>query len=238
VARDIPGVLDILFPRLSGSLVTSLNKTMFQFGGVEAVPDDLVEQSRLQHSMLFELAEVRAEKLLSGELVSDWGECLKSAIARQRQHFDAKLPEEISGIDIEIAEWSARNLIQMIKYVRGQYSNFELASSPRIPGLGWVASGVGDFSLGTILIEVKYSDRNFVAGDFRQILIYWLLKYAASLAGSGEIWSDCILMNPRRNAALWVKFDDLLRSASPGMSRVEAYEQLRVVIGSDFDRNQ
>ncbi len=31
VARDIPGVLDVLFPRLTSGLVNSLNAAMFAF---------------------------------------------------------------------------------------------------------------------------------------------------------------------------------------------------------------
>ena len=48
VARDIPGVLDVLFPRLTGGLVGSLNKKMFAFDGIEPVPDELIENSKLQ----------------------------------------------------------------------------------------------------------------------------------------------------------------------------------------------
>lgn len=48
VARDIPGVLDLLFPRLSGGLVASFNRTAFTFRGITAVSDELVEQSGLK----------------------------------------------------------------------------------------------------------------------------------------------------------------------------------------------
>ena len=104
-----------------------------------------------------------------------------------------------------------------------------------IPGLGWIASGIGDFSLGQILIEVKHTDRNFVAGDFRQVLMYWLLKYAACIETNEVIWADCLLLNPRRNAGLLVNFDYLLRSGSPSSSRVELLELLRSVVGQDLD---
>ena len=104
-----------------------------------------------------------------------------------------------------------------------------------IPGLGWIASGVGDFSLGTILIEVKHTDRNFVAGDFRQVLMYWLLRYAASVESGQEAWSDCILLNPRRNTALRINFDYLSRSASVNGSRVELIELIRSVVNKDLD---
>lgn len=64
VARDIPGVLDVLFSRLTGGLVASLNRRMFSFADIVPVPDELVEKSHLQKAMLFELAMVRAELIL------------------------------------------------------------------------------------------------------------------------------------------------------------------------------
>ena len=104
-----------------------------------------------------------------------------------------------------------------------------------IPGLGWIASGVGDFSLGSILIEVKHTDRNFVSGDFRQVLMYWLLKYAASIEKHDTVWTDCLLLNPRRNSGLLFNFDYLSRSASESSSRVELFELLRSIVGQDLD---
>lgn len=44
VARDIPGLLDVLFPRLAGGLVASLNRRMFTFEKIVPVPDALVEK--------------------------------------------------------------------------------------------------------------------------------------------------------------------------------------------------
>lgn len=52
VARDIPGVLDVLFPRLSGGLVAALNRGAFYYSGLAPVPSELVEQSQLQKAML------------------------------------------------------------------------------------------------------------------------------------------------------------------------------------------
>ena len=54
VARDIPGVLDVLFPRLTGGLVASLNRRMFSFSGIAPVADELIERSHLQKAMLFD----------------------------------------------------------------------------------------------------------------------------------------------------------------------------------------
>ena len=120
--------------------------------------------------------------------------------------------------------------------MQGQLPKFKLEASPAIPGMGWIATGAAAFSLGSILIEVKHTDRNFVSGEFRQVLMYWVLKYAASIEGELDVWSDCLLLNPRRNSALLVNFDKLLGSASASSSRVEVYELLRSIVGHDLER--
>jgi len=235
VARDIPGVLDILFPRLTGGLVGSLNRHMFSFAGIAPVPDELIERSRLQKAMLFELAVARAEMKLEGKEEPSWDDCMRVATDRQRLHYDAKIPVQLEQCDLDVASHAADNLITMLMSVHGQHPATQLQKGPMIPGLGWIASGIGDFSLGQILIEVKHTDRNFVAGDFRQVLMYWLLKYGACIETNEVIWADCLLLNPRRNVGLLVNFDYLLRSASPGSSRVELLELLRSVVGQDLD---
>lgn len=235
MARDIPGVLDVLFPRLTGGLVASLNRKMRSFTGVTPVADELVERSHLQKAMLFELAIARTELMLDGSGEPNWADCLRVATDRQRQHYDARIPLKLEQCDLDVASRAADNLITMLTNVRGEYPNTQLHKGPIIPGLGWIASGVGGFSLGPILIEVKHTDRNFVAGDFRQVLIYWLLKYAAYIGTNEFIWTDCLLLNPRRNAGLLVNFDYLMRSASPNSSRVELFELLRSIVGYDLD---
>jgi len=236
VARDIPGVLDVLFPRLSGGLVASLNRQAFTFDGIEAVPDELVDESQLQKSMLFELAVVRAERILAGVPKPEWTECIQVATGRQSRHYDAKVPGEVAAGDKKIAEHAARNLVQMLHRVQEQNQNAQFVASPVIPGMGWIASGAGDFSLGRTLIEVKHTDRNFVAGDFRQVLMYWVLRYAAAIEGDADVWSDCLLLNPRRNSALLVNFNTLLQSASSNSNRVELCELLRSIVDHDLER--
>ena len=236
VARDIPGVLDVLFPHLTGGLVASLNRGMFSFSNIAPVPNELVEQSRLQKAMLFELAMARAEIILGGKGEPIWDECLRISADRQRQHYDARIPTRLEQCDLDVASHAANNLIAMLISVQDQYPVMHLQKSPVIPGLGWIASGAGDFSLGSILIEVKHTDRNFVSADFRQVLLYWLLKYAASIERQESIWSDCLLLNPRRNSGLLFNFDHLSRSASANSSRVDLFELLRSVVGQDLDR--
>ena len=236
VARDIPGVLDVLFPRLSGGLVAALNRKMFEFEGIVAVPDELIEESTLQKAMLFELAVARAESLLRNDGTSSWDACLRIASGRQRRHFDAKIPANLDDIDIEIAERAAHNLTAMLHSAQSQHPKLKLELAPLIPGLGWIGTGHGDFALGSILIEVKHTARNFGASDFRQVLMYWLLKYASCIESSSEVWSEVLLLNPRRNAALLVNFDYLLYSSSAQGNRVELVELLRSAVAQEFDR--
>lgn len=236
VARDIPGVLDILFPRLTGGLVNALNATTFSFADISPIPSDLVDQSRLQKAMMFELSMARAESELRGGAVAPWDECLAVASKRQRRHFDARIPVKLEPSDIMVADQAARNLVAMLNSVRAQRPSSILEHAPLIPGLGWVASGNGDFAIGSTLIEVKHTERNFGAGDFRQVLMYWLLRYARTVENNSEMWSDILLLNPRRNAALLINYDYLLRSASALSNRVELVELLRSAVGQEFDR--
>ncbi|WP_084658719.1 hypothetical protein [Pseudooceanicola batsensis] len=237
VARDIPGVLDILFPRLTGGLVAALNRTMFTFDGIAPLSDEQVADSHLHKAMLFELSMARAERILEGEDKPDWKQILAVAVERQRKHFDAKVPGQLEQADIDLSEHAANNLVHMIHSVQEQHRSLELTVSPAIPGLGWISSGYGDFSLGDVLIEVKHTDRNFTSRDFRQVLMYWLMKYSASIERSEDVWTECLFLNPRRNSGLLFNFDEVLHSASASSNRVELLELLRSVVGEDLARH-
>ncbi|WP_299680565.1 hypothetical protein [uncultured Roseobacter sp.] len=228
--------MDILFPRLTGGLVAALNKTAFSFIGVSRVSEDLVSNSQLRRAMLFELSVARAEKVLTGEDNPSWDEVLDIAVERQKKHFDAKIPDTLIQRDKDLASHTAQNLVAMLRNVEDQHPASSLSIAPSIPGLGWIASGHGDFALGNILIEVKHTDRNFMARDFRQVLMYWLLKYSATVERGDEVWTECLFLNPRRNSGLLFNFDNVLHSASASSNRVELLELLRSVVGEEFAR--
>lgn len=61
-------------------------------------------------------------------------------------------------------------------------------------------------------------------------------RYARTVESDGDMWSEVLLLNPRRNAALLVNYDHLLRSASASSNRVELVELLRSAVGQEFDR--
>jgi hypothetical protein len=67
-------------------------------------------------------------------------------------------------------------------------------------------------------------------------MMYWLLRYARALEDNSEVWKDVLLLNPRRNCALVVGFDHLLRNASGGQNRIELFELLRSIVGQELDR--
>jgi hypothetical protein len=219
----------MLFPRLACGLVSSLNRDAFEFDAITAVPKENIEQSLLQKALLFELAVVRAEHILHGGKNPNWGMCIEAATKRQSRHYDAKLPGTVEKTDMDVADHAAKNLVGMLECVSKQQPDDVLVFSPKIPGMGWIASGNGDFSIGKTLIEVKHTSRNFGSGDFRQVLMYWILKYAGSIENNDDIWTDCLLLNPRRNSALRVNFDRLSRAASTNLGRVELCELLQTI---------
>ena len=242
VARDIPGISDLLFPQLTPGLVAHLNKRARSCAGVEAVPYELVKASSLRRAMLFEVAFVRGQHILNGRAESDWDECLKIATIRQQRHFDASLPESLQEVDIAVADWVGHNMAKMLKEVLISGPGQELIHSPPIVGYMWIASSEGDFSLGKHLIEIKCTNNNFGSADFRQVLMYWLLSYAASIERDSNEWEKCILLNPRLNHMVEVSFDEIIELSAAGRSKVEIIEIFSFVVGeyglkrlSDFD---
>lgn len=234
VARDIPGILDALFPQLAPGVVLHLNNTSYSVDACESIDERLVAESRLQNAMLFEIAyAVTEQRVPDQSAVIDWAAALAVAVRRQRSHFDAKLPEGLDISDQQIAIGVARNAVQMLS----TFAPLEqIVKSPFVPGLQWIASGVGDFGFDRTLVEMKCTARRFGASDYRQILMYWLLSYAASIEGRGTEWEKGVLMNPRLNLVVVVDFDDLLRTVGAGRTKVEVLELFRWLIGDHSSR--
>ena len=94
-----------------------------------------------------------------------------------------------------------------------------------------MTSTEGNFSVGAKLIEVKCTNRKFGVADYRQILMYWLLGYAASVEHDVREWSSAILLNPRLNHMMEFTFDEFIGLMAAGRSKVELLEMFSFVVG-------
>jgi hypothetical protein len=232
LARDIPGILDNLFPQLVPGVVAHFNRKGRPAPDCKAVSQSLIEASELQRAMLFEVAVAAAEQLVTGNLTVTWSVCLEMAAARQRRHFDAQVPETLSPADRTAALAVARNLAIMLRQLADDGAPGEhLVRSPAIPGYQWVASSVGDFSVGTRLIEVKCTNKHFSSADYRQTIMYWLLSYARSVENGSPEWSEVVLMNPRLNCIVAIPFNEIIAVAGDGKSKVELLELFSSMVG-------
>lgn len=218
IARNIPGILNAIFPGLTPGIVSFYNKSAIACS-VIVVPAEAIQASELQKSLLFELAFAVGEQLVLGNNPT-WGECVATATGRQSRFFDAISPSEISENDQRIARRVANNLVTMVKQVATD-CNSTYGAAPVIPGFRWIASGTGDFFAGSTLIEVKCIAGNFSAADYRQVVMYWLLSYAAAVETGNDEWRSCVLMNPRTGKLVNIDFDEFIHLTGGGRSKVE-----------------
>jgi hypothetical protein len=231
IARNIPGIFEVLFPQLTPGVVTHFNRESRVVANFEPVSVEFIAKSALQRAMLFEIAVAVAEQLLSGIQEIDWEIGLNLAISRQKRHFDAKLPDSLSATDQIVTQTVARNLVAMLNQIQEGAGNQTLVRSPNIPGYQWIASGVGDFSVGTRLIEVKCTNKHFSSADYRQLVMYWLLGYASSVENGIPEWTDGILINPRLNYLVQLPFNQMIGVISAGRSKVELLEIFSSLVG-------
>lgn len=229
VARDIPGVFDSIFPQLTPSVVAHFNRTATR-SLCDPIPRELVQESELKRAMLFELGFTVGEKLLAGKNI-DWDDCLRIAISRQRRYFDAQIPNELTKFDQQLAESVGKNIATMMSRLAVE-REYPVRLAPTVPGFQWISSGHGDFSIGQTLIEVKCSSGNFSAPDYRQIVMYWLLSFAASVECNGTEWIEGVLLNPRSAKYVAMKFDDFLHVISGGRSKVEILQLFSSMVGT------
>ena len=229
VARNIPGVFESIFPQLTPSVVAYFNRTAVstQFS---PVPIELVQKSKLQKAMLFELGFAVGEQLLAGNEI-DWEDSLTTAIARQKSHFDARIPNEIAVLDQQIAEMVGRNILRMVSELAAGH-DYSITVAPAVPGFQWISSGNGDFAMGPLLIEVKCINGHFSASDYRQLVMYWLLNFAASIESGCSEWSAGVLLNPRSAKYVQLQFDNFLNVISGGRTKVEILQHFSSMVGT------
>lgn len=234
VAREIPGVLDEVFPQLTPSIVGLFNASA-QRCPIRLISPDLLAKSQLQRAMLFELAYTVGESLLKNPTSIDWTYCFRETLQRQRVYFDAKLPEKLELPDQTVAEVVGSNLAKTLNNLSRKLG-LKVVTRPPIPGLEWIGNGYGDFALGRTLIEVKCSAKSFSAADYRQVAIYWLLSYAAAIEGRGEEWEDFILLNPRSGQMVTMNFKEYLGTLSSGRTKVDILQLFLSLVGSRLVR--
>lgn len=225
VARDVPGIFESIFPQLVPGIIAYLNRSATSDDAVERLPLRLFKASSLRPAMLFEIAYVRGEQLLDGMEEPDWDACLRFAAARQQRHFDAEIPKYLSRDDVAVAEWVGNSICTMIGRLVDRRSDGALTRTPKIPGCQWIASGVGDFSIGDIIIEVKCTNRNFSSADYRQVIIYWLLSYVHAVENDTVEWQKAILLNPRLNHMVEFSFNEIITLIGAGRSKLTILEQ-------------
>jgi hypothetical protein len=178
--------------------------------------------------MLLELGVAATEKLLANGDVN-WDECLTIAAGRQRKFFDAKIPSDLTQADKSVAMRVADNLRTMaLDLARARSAT--VSTNPIIPGFQWISSGVGDLAAGNCLIEIKCGARNFSTADYRQIIMYWLLSFAASVERRSSEWSEGVLANPRVGVYVAVNFDEFLLVIGSGRTKVEILQTFSALV--------
>jgi hypothetical protein len=227
IARNIPGILNAVFPCLTPSIVALYNRSAEGAEVVAVSPED-IQASQLQKSLLFELGFAVAEQLLAGN-DTNWEKCVTTAVARQSRFFDAIRPSEISVRDQDVALRVGKNLAIMINNIAINCES-PYCAAPIIPGFRWIASGHGDFSAGSTLIEVKCIAGNFSAADYRQVAMYWLLSYAAALETGNPEWKSCILLNPRLAKMVRIDFNEFIKLTSGGRSKTEVLQYFAAIL--------
>lgn len=235
IARDIPGIVDVLFPQLIPGIVASLNASSESIRSLQPVDGNVLSQSTLNAAMLFELSQARAEQILRQEEMN-WNTCLSIASTRQNRFYDAVTPSELRDIDIDIAEHVARNTVTSLESLKTRFNDSEISISPKIPGLHWISPSYADYATTSCLIEVKCTQKGFGSSDYRQILLYWLLSLASSFEMNLETWQRGILLNPRKNSVVIFSFHELSALLSGGKSLVELIEQLQALLADNCEK--
>nr|WP_148050814.1 hypothetical protein [Pseudomonas chlororaphis] len=232
VAREISGILESIFPNLTIKTVTHLNRLCTSTSEARSIPIELLTTSKLEKSMLFEVAIIITESQLKESQLPDWDEILLRAVKRQRLFYDAETPKTIDHGDREISTIVGNNLFNTLKNLAHKHhlKPHEICIAPKIPGHSWIASGVGDFSINNTLIEVKCAEKNFSSADYRQVLMYWIMSYMHALETEETEWRTCIMLNPRTNKILEFKFNDLINITALSRSKIELIEAFKASI--------
>ncbi len=235
VARELPGLFEIVFPGLTPGLVAHLNSSSSALQDAP-VRDDLIRSSAMSPALLFEVACVRADRLVErNEAADDASSCLAEAWRQQSRFYDARRVEAISDQDWSTACLVANSLYQALR-ITERFVGKSIVVRPPVPGCQWIGSSWGDYAVGDCLVEVKCVSGNFSGADYRQVLIYWMLSLVAEIEGRGSAWKEVVLINPRRGLMVDLDLPDLLSIVGRGATHVEMMQRFLSVVGERSPR--
>lgn len=235
VARELPGLFEVVFPGLTPGLVAHLNSSSSALRDAP-VREDLIRSSILSPALLFEVACVRADRLVErSEPADDKGSCLADAWRQQSRFYDAKRVDTISAQDWSTACLVGDSLYQSLLVAQGNIGR-SIVVRPSVPGCQWIGNSWGDYAVGDCLIEVKCVSGNFSGADYRQVLVYWMLSLVAEIEGRGTAWRGAVLINPRRGLMVDLDLPDLLAIVGRGATHVEMMQRFLSVVGERSPR--
>lgn len=224
VARNIVGLSEAIFPGIVPGVVAHLNRRYSRkLLECREVDEEEVRRCSLQRAMLFEIAVVMAEMRNWEPERYSWEVGVNRAAERQQQFYDAEIPVKLGDRERKVAAAVGDNLCLMLGQLESERGK-RVTVAPEVPGYGWISNAVGDYSIGNALIEVKCSGKNFGSADYRQVALYWLLGYVREIEQGVNGWKEAILLNPRRNAIIEIKFGEIMNLISGGRSSLEVVQ--------------
>jgi hypothetical protein len=141
-------------------------------------------------------------------------------VEQEARSFLNNLPRA-EGIGAELSKFEWQEVYELRDRIDG-YTHWKSHTefSPAVPGCGVVDRSVADVIAGDELVEIKAVSRRFRSIDFRQVLTYSAMFYAAE-----RKFTTVTILNPRGSYLISVSLDQLASSAS-GKSAVELLQEL------------
>ena len=224
VARKLIGLSEAIFPGIVPGVVMHLNRRYSRnLEGCHEVAEEEIKKCSLRRAMLFEIAVVMAEMKFWEPENYNWTVGINRAVDKQRRFYDAEIPVKVRERDRKVAAAVGDNLCLMFGHLeetRGEC----VTAKPEVPGYGWISNAAGDYAVGDTLVEVKCTGKNFGSADYRQVAMYWLLGYIRAMEQGVDAWKGAILLNPRRNVIVEVKFGEIISLISGGRSSLEVVQ--------------
>ena len=98
-------------------------------------------------------------------------------------------------------------------------------ANPPFPGCGIIGTCYADLMAENTIFEIKTTNENFVAPDFRQVIVYLALNHLSNMYELGKV----ILVNPLRGVYFDIDAEDMIVSISGDNPLLLYYEIERFV---------